>query len=676
MRVKKQWDLKDCGVACLSYIIESYGGYVAREKLREDTYTDQKGTNAFYLQETLKKYGFDAVSKRLEIQDLKELSMPVIGHFVFDHGLEHFMVILKINRNGVLLMDPAIGKRRMTLREFKNSWDGFSLLAVPRTTILKFPKEKHLFFTLKKIFQTKRNTFLLLFFLSFLLSCLTILNGFYLKISLSQLGISSFSSSLKYLSFFFLGILLFKAFFTYLKNYFELFLKKDLDLDFMYDFFKHLFHLPYVKIKNYQEGEILTRVDEARELKEFIVCFLLDFFLNFGLLFLSFLVLGFLSKELFLVVLLAFAVYLGIHFLFAKSLFYLVLQYIENETIWKDGVVEGLRLLGVFKHLDRISQGLNKIEEGLTQNIYKNLNLQKEQIKIQVIQEFGLEFLNFLVLSYGIYLVSVSKLSFLDFLTFQSLFIYVLQPIKQTVDLFPKFYYLKGIVSKINEYFSLKEEEDGQFPVKLANFSIEFKQVSFGYTPDQKILEGVSLKIAHKEHIFLKGESGTGKSTFCRLLVKEVLNYEGTILIGKQNLLDYNLATIRDNIVYLSQNEPIFCGSIRDNICFYSAVEEKMFQKICQICHIEEIVCKKGLRYESYIDESSVSGGERQRLVLARTLLKEGQIYLLDESLSEVDAKLEKDILKKLRTFLKDKTLVYISHRDQSKMFERVVNFR
>ena len=73
MRVKKQWDLKDCGVACLAFIIETYGGYVSREKLREDTYTNQQGTNAFYMQEALKKYGFDVVSKKIEIKDLMEV---------------------------------------------------------------------------------------------------------------------------------------------------------------------------------------------------------------------------------------------------------------------------------------------------------------------------------------------------------------------------------------------------------------------------------------------------------------------------------------------------------------------------------------------------------------------------------------------------------------------------
>ena len=237
-----------------------------------------------------------------------------------------------------------------------------------------------------------------------------------------------------------------------------------------------------------------------------------------------------------------------------------------------------------------------------------------------------------------------------------------------------QFYYLKGVLSKISEYMALVEENIDDPIIKMVDTSITFKDVTFSYTPIVPSLEHLSIDLENHEHVFLKGPSGVGKSTICRLLIREVEEYTGTILIGGQNLKDYNLATIRENIVYLSQKEPLLKKSIKENIAFYSDFSVEDFQEICEICELESVVCKRALRYETIIHEENLSGGEKQRVLLARTLLKKGEIYLLDECLSEVDERLEKKIIKNLRKYLQDKTLIYISHRDHSKMFERVVN--
>ena len=674
MKQIKQWDAKDCGVSCVSYLIQYYGGYVPMEKLREDTFTSRNGTNAYFLIQALKKYGFDAVGKKISLEELDKSVFPLIGHFVLKNGLEHFMIIQKLYKREVLVMDPAVGKRKMSLETFKEQWDGVILEAVPQSEIVKMPKEKSVLAFLKNLLLVHKKKALFLLLLSFLISVLTILESFYLKISLNQYQNFAWDKMFWYIVFFFGSLLVLRFSFFYIKEICRLYLSKDIEIDYMYSFLSHIFKLPLIKFKSYQTGEVITRITEAREMKEVFADVFVALTLNSFLGVLTFLFLYFLSKELLLVLSIGVMIYFLLGLLFSKALYRILLLHMENESVWQENLLEGIRVFEPVKHLHMTKKHLEHLEEGLAHHIHVRLRHQVKLERIELFKNFGLEVLGFVLLTYGMYLYFHGRISGVDFLTFQSLYGYLLSPLKDLLAVIPKLYYLKGVLSKISEYMALEEELLEEPTVKMVDTSIKFEDVTFSYTPISTSIEQLSFDIKSHEHVFLKGPSGVGKSTICRLLIKEMQNYTGNILIGAQNLKDYNLATIRENIMYLSQKEPLLKGTIKENLFFYSDVSLEDFQKVCQVCELESIVSKKALRYDTFLDDGNLSGGEKQRIILARTLLKKGEIYLLDECLSEVDETLEKKIIKNIRAYLQDKTLIYISHRDHSKMFERVVN--
>ena len=314
-----------------------------------------------------------------------------------------------------------------------------------------------------------------------------------------------------------------------------------------------------------------------------------------------------------------------------------------------------------------------KIDQNLSEYEWLSLKENVSLTKISCIKNFGLEIILFALLTYGLYLLSQNELSLINFVTFQSMYMYLMGPLKEVIEVLPKYAYLKGILTKISEYYALEEEDLTKPIVKMVNKKIVIQNLTFAYTPLKENLTNVSLTIESGEHVFLKGPSGSGKSTLCKLLTQEINGYTGNILIGEQNILDYNLASIRANIVYLGQNEELMKTSIKENILYGTHVLNENYHTVCQICHIEDIVSKKGLRHESLVTEINLSGGEKQRILLARTLLKNGEIYLLDEALSEVEKALEKEIILAVRKYLTGKTLIYISHHDEAKLFERVV---
>ena len=216
--------------------------------------------------------------------------------------------------------------------------------------------------------------------------------------------------------------------------------------------------------------------------------------------------------------------------------------------------------------------------------------------------------------------------------------------------------------------------------IPLMNFNrdgnkLKIKNLTYSYNKYENVINKFNLVIPEGKLVLLKGKSGCGKSTLCNILNKYIDDYEGNILLGTINIKDLSLNTIRNNITYINQKEEIFSGSLKENITLGKDISEVEFQYICYLCKIDEIVKKRPLRYETFIspDENNLSGGEKQRIILARALLNNFNILILDEALSEVDMKLELNIIKNIRNIYKEKTIIYISHKKYPKIFDQVI---
>ncbi len=672
MKVKLQRDFKDCGVTCLSYIIAHYGGYVPIEQLREDTHTTKEGVNAYDLVETLKKYHFDSFGVRIHYEELSVFHFPAIAHVILEQGIEHFVIIVKASSRYVWLMDPAAGKRKLTKTEFLEIWDGVLLTAVPNQLIPKLPKGKNILTILWEIVIQEKKLFFKLVFFQLFIVLLTILIGFYLKIGIQYF----FSFSLKpfwIFTFVFFAFYVIRFFLDFgtesLKNYF----RKNIEIIYMDQFLCHLLKIPYAKFSSYHPGEILTRVEEAKEIEELFVDVCVTFFLQVLLGICTLVFLYFLEEKLLFILLGGVAIYILIGLLSSKYLYQLVLKRLDDETRWRVSFTQSLQMYKTMKHLNRIPNEIKRLEEELGKYVLKKTSLSQGVILLQEIKEHYLEILFFVISAYGLYQILLGQLDLIDFMVFQNLYLYFVSPLRNLIEMIPKFCYMKGILEKISECLQIKEEELEDDVETISISSLEFQNVCYAYHSIQTVFHQFSFKTV-KKHIFLKGSSGSGKSTLCRLLIREMEVDAGKILLNGKNIQDVSLGTIRQNVVYLSQKENLFPGTIRENILFGKKVSAEEFDAVCQVCFLEGIVEKKPLRYETTIDETTLSGGEKQRVMLARTLLSGASLYLFDEALSEVDKEMEKEIIKALRLYLKDKMILYISHRNHSRLFQEVID--
>ena len=674
MKIVRQQDEKDCGVCSLLSIIRYYKGNVPLEQLRLDARTNNEGTTALNLVLASQKYGFDAVGMKVEnVNDIKRL--PAIAHLNLEKGYSHYVVVEKITKDKIILMDPAKGRVVKFLWEFQKEWSGVVLIFYPKQKIIVLKNEVTLFTILKKIFVSEKNLIKIIVLVSFLLTIFTIALGYYFQM-FNSLYLSKYPINyLKVLVLVFAIFTCFKLFLTYYRSYLENHLNKNIDCLITSDFLKHLFSLPLNVINSRKSGEILSRVNELTSIKGLITEIFITYTLDFLLVVITTFLLISISSKLFLILFLTTIVYLFIGIMTKKSIFEKAYQNISIESEFNNTILENIKMINSIKNLDAVDDTLKKIERKLAHYLYDTYKVNIILNKINIFKVSCYEIGFFLINTFGFYFVYEGIINIVDLITFNTLLNLYFEPLKNIVDSIPKYSFMKASITKINDFLSVDIEKLGKKNV-TRGYDISINNLSYSYNKYQNVLKNVNLNINEGQFVLLQGASGSGKSTLCSILNKYITDYSGDILFGTMNYKDLSIKTIRDNIVYVGQNENIFTSSIKENITFGHEVSDLDFNKVCNICKVDDIAYKKTFRYESLIgsDEGNISGGEKQRIILARAVLKGFNVLILDEALSEVDIKLELEILKNIRNNYKDKTIIYISHKKYPNVFDKVIS--
>lgn len=674
MKIIRQRDLKDCGVCALESIIEHYGGFVSIEQLRIDARVSSNGTTALNLIEASKKYGFDAVGIKLDSLDSSKVILPAIAHLNKSNGLMHYVVIYKITSKYVILMDPAKGKVIMKHDEFLKEWSNILLVFYPKRKIDVFKRNNSILEVFGKILLSEKKLFLMIVLISIFLMLFTIVGSYYFQVMINAISYNYEILSLKVLVVIFGSIIIFKLFFTFWKKYLSNHLNKNIDVIVNSNFLNHLFKLPLDVITSRSYGEILTRVKELSNIKSLFTEIFVENILDFMLMFASVPLLISISGKLFFVLFLSVLLYLLLGVVSSKMIYKKAYQNISLEADFNNALIEDVKMIHSIKNLNLTDFILEHVEEKLVlflkDNFKVNSFLNKESNLKMGINEIGF----FIINTWGFYLVFSGNIEITSLVTFNTLLGLFLNPLTNAIDSLPRYNFLKATFTKINDFFSVDVETMGNVEPLLGN-DICINNLTYSYNKYENIIESLSINIESGSLVLLDGKSGSGKSTICKILDKYITDYKGEILIGGENIKDISNATIRKNILYVNQNEELFTGSIKKNIVLDRNVSNEKFQKICKLCCVDEIVDKKPLRYESVISSSNeeISGGEAKRIILARALLKDFEILILDEALSEVDKKTELKIVKNIKEYFVGKTIIYVTHKRLNNIFDKKI---
>lgn len=252
--------------------------------------------------------------------------------------------------------------------------------------------------------------------------------------------------------------------------------------------------------------------------------------------------------------------------------------------------------------------------------------------------------------------------------------------IMATFRLLPCFATTLGSVSNIKSnyiYFdlikneiqnSIQENESVNFNEKKFNqeiFKITIRDLNYKYSTN-KIFNEFNFEILKKDKIFMSGETGSGKSTLLDIISGLNISYDGQVIFNDTIILNYlNAKMIRDKISYCSQNPYLFEDTLKNNITLFDQnFDEKKFNKVLNICKVNEIIEKKNIKIKDNIAESglNLSGGEKQRISLARSLYKNFDVLILDESTNSLNEQMEREIMENIISYCKEKIIITCSH--------------
>ena len=452
----------------------------------------------------------------------------------------------------------------------------------------------------------------------------------------------------------------------YIENYPEQQVKNKLYLDFKLQSLKKMKVIDYLEYQKIGTGKLAQKVEDgATASRDIMIDFWLKLFrwLIPTALFSLFFIYR-VKKEYVLFVFLGYILVIIISNLILKRLYKLKEKILLNQEFFNKHLIRGFMELVIFRTNKKYDTEIKVTKNGIK-------SIVDGKTKIKLVHEiffsaFALivHILQIVVLGYAVF---KSDMSVGAVVTVISLLGKAYEPIAIFNVEYVDYKLNKVTVKKYIDFLDLKDDvslNDGIF-IKKTMGTIEFKNVSYGYAKEKTILNNISFKIKSNSSVALVGESGSGKSTIIKLIIGLIKYDKGNILIDDNELSKLNINSFYDNLTYVSQEAPIFDGTLKENLIFDKIIGTEEILRVLKLVCLDKFYEKLDNGLDTELGEKGIrlSGGERQRVALARLFFDDSKIIILDEATSAMDNITEKIVMKNILKQLNNKTIIIIAHR-------------
>lgn len=627
-----------------------------------------------------KTIGFDATGVTGDVLDITQKNLPCIAHVVIQNKYKHFLVIYKIDKKNkvIMLADPSQGLVKMTISDFEKISTKVFLFLKPNKKIPYIKSDSKVKNLIQNFFNRNKKLFLIVLFLSLLYNTISIMTSFNFQLIMNYAVKydSKYNLYVIFISMLILYIL--KELLIYIRNLVVNFISLKLDYSLITNAYSHILSLPYSYYRNRPVGEIVMRISDLSELKDSVSQLVVTFLLDVFLIIIALIFLFMINLKLTLIVIFTLILYFLITFIYNKILFKMMRLNKKDSSVANTFMVESIEGVMSIRGSNAFLQFKDKFSSLYNNFIISSYNFLKKYNTLNFLNNLLISILIVVIITLGSIFVIDGDMDSSNVITYYSVLYFFLEPVKNVANFDVVVKKSRISIERIEELLMVEEEkillDNQKITGKLKN--ILFKDVTFSYDFKNNVVNKLNLKIDEGEKVVIYGKSGSGKSTVAKILARYLDVERGKVFINGYDINDYNLWSIREGITYVSQNEFLLTDTIYNNINMKGTRDAEYIFEVCKIVGVDRIVKFKNGGYNMVIEENglNVSGGERERILLARAFVRDSDIYILDESFSEIDAFSEREILKKIFSKYSDKTIIVISHRmDNNDLYDRKI---
>lgn len=665
----EQAEEMDCGAACLAMICRHYGIPMTLGKLRELANVTTQGATLDSLARAGESLGFTTRGVQCTFDALLGFELPFIIHW---EGY-HYVVVYGVSKQQVWLADPALGFRKLSVEEFERGWSGTCLLFTPGQNQVQMAAARSPWVRFVGYLKPYKKILAHLFMATFVIQVLGVVPPMIIQNILDGVIVHENVSLLHLLIAGLIITNVFSQTMATIRGLLANFMVRNMDFAMMSQFFKHTLSLPFSYFAKRKTGDVFARFQENQTIRAFLTESTVTTVLNLLMVFIYFTIL-FLYNVKMTLLLIAFVIpIMALTVVVTPKIKNFAREVFATGTEAKAYLMEALGGIETIKGMGIERPVRLKWEKKYSKALEVQYRAQMFNVQVGLVSQLLNAATTIAILWVGASQVLDHQLTIGQLMAFNALMGSVLAPLMGLVALWSQVNDAGVAMERLGDVLDMEPEqkpEDAASRVILPDLQgeIRFEGVYFRYGGNDTayVLENISFDIKPGELVAIVGRSGSGKTTLAKLLVGFYPPSDGKLVVDGYDMSVVDKEYYRAQVGYVMQSNLLFSGTIAENIASGDeAPDRRRIEEVAKMADAHAFIRKMPLGYEQIVGERGVglSGGQIQRLCIARALYHDPRLLVFDEATSALDTQSESNIIGNMQEILRGRTAVIIAHR-------------